>query len=226
MAMYNLDDSITDFARASFNYGLMRNYPVYLSTKNTILKVYDGRFKDIFQDIFDREFKAEFDKRKLIYEHRLIDDMVAAAMKWSGGYVWACKNYDGDVQSDVVAQGFGSLGLMSSVLMTPDGKTLEAEAAHGTVTRHYRQHQKGQETSTNSVASIYAWTRGLAHRAKLDSNADLAKFAGTLEKVVVDTVEAGFMTKDLAVLVGADQKWLSTTGFLDKIDANLKTAMK
>jgi isocitrate dehydrogenase len=226
MAMYNLDDSITDFARASFNYGLMRNYPVYLSTKNTILKVYDGRFKDIFQDIFDREFKAEFDKRKLIYEHRLIDDMVAAAMKWSGGYVWACKNYDGDVQSDVVAQGFGSLGLMSSVLMTPDGKTLEAEAAHGTVTRHYRQHQKGQETSTNSVASIYAWTRGLAHRAKLDSNADLAKFAGTLERVVVDTVEAGFMTKDLAVLVGADQKWLSTTGFLDKIDANLKTAMK
>jgi isocitrate dehydrogenase len=226
MAMYNLDDSIRDFARASFNYGLMRNYPVYLSTKNTILKVYDGRFMDIFQEIFDKEFKAEFDKRKLTYEHRLIDDMVAAAMKWSGGYVWACKNYDGDVQSDVVAQGFGSLGLMTSVLMTPDGKTVEAEAAHGTVTRHYRQHQKGQETSTNSVASIYAWTRGLAHRAKLDNNADLAKFAATLEKVVVDTVEAGFMTKDLAILVGAEQKWLSTTGFLDKIDANLKTAMK
>jgi isocitrate dehydrogenase len=226
MAMYNLDDSIRDFARASLNYGLNRSYPVYLSTKNTIVKVYDGRFKDIFQVIYDSEFKAEFEKKKIFYEHRLIDDMVAAAMKWSGGYVWACKNYDGDVQSDVVAQGFGSLGLMSSVLMTPDGKTLEAEAAHGTVTRHYRQHQKGQETSTNSVASIYAWTRGLAHRAKLDSNADLAKFAGTLEKVVVDTVEAGFMTKDLAVLVGADQKWLSTTGFLDKIDANLKTAMK
>ena len=181
---------------------------------------------DIFQEVFDKEFKAEFDKRKLTYEHRLIDDMVAAAMKWSGGYVWACKNYDGDVQSDVVAQGFGSLGLMTSVLMTPDGKTVEAEAAHGTVTRHYRQHQKGQETSTNSVASIYAWTRGLAHRAKLDNNADLAKFATTLEKVVVDTVEAGDMTKDLAILVGADQKWLSTTGFLDKIDANLKKAMK
>jgi isocitrate dehydrogenase len=226
MAMYNLDDSIRDFARASFNYGLMRNYPVYLSTKNTILKVYDGRFMDIFQEVFDKEFKDEFAKKKLTYEHRLIDDMVAAAMKWSGGYVWACKNYDGDVQSDVVAQGFGSLGLMTSVLMTPDGKTVEAEAAHGTVTRHYRQHQKGQETSTNSVASIYAWTRGLAHRAKLDNNADLAKFAATLEKVVVDTVEAGDMTKDLAVLVGADQKWLSTTGFLDKIDANLKAAMK
>jgi isocitrate dehydrogenase len=226
MAMYNLDDSIRDFARASFNYGLNRNYPVYLSTKNTILKVYDGRFMDLFQEVFDKEFKAEYDKRKLTYEHRLIDDMVAAAMKWSGGYVWACKNYDGDVQSDVVAQGFGSLGLMTSVLMTPDGKTVEAEAAHGTVTRHYRQHQKGQETSTNSVASIYAWTRGLAHRAKLDSNADLAKFATTLEKIVVDTVEAGDMTKDLAILVGADQKWLSTTGFLDKIDANLKAAMK
>jgi isocitrate dehydrogenase len=225
MAMYNLDDSITDFARASFNYGLMRNYPVYLSTKNTILKVYDGRFKDIFQDIFDREFKAEFEKRKLTYEHRLIDDMVAAAMKWSGGYVWACKNYDGDVQSDVVAQGFGSLGLMSSVLMTPDGKVVESEAAHGTVTRHYRQHQKGQETSTNSVASIFAWTRGLAHRAKLDNNPELAKFAGTLEKVTVGTVESGFMTKDLAVLVGADQKWLSTTGFLDKVDEGLKRAM-
>ena len=225
MAMYNLDDSITDFARASFNYGLMRNYPVYLSTKNTILKVYDGRFKDIFQDIFDREFKAEFEKKKLTYEHRLIDDMVAAAMKWSGGYVWACKNYDGDVQSDVVAQGFGSLGLMSSVLMTPDGKIVESEAAHGTVTRHYRQHQKGQETSTNSVASIFAWARGLSHRAKLDNNPELSKFAATLEKVVVDTVEGGFMTKDLAILVGADQKWLSTTGFLDKVDANLKKAM-
>ena len=212
MSMYNLDASITDFARASFNYGLTRNYPVYLSTKNTILKVYDGRFKDIFQDIFDREFKAEFDKKKLTYEHRLIDDMVAASMKWSGGYVWACKNYDGDVQSDVVAQGFGSLGLMSSVLMTPDGKIVESEAAHGTVTRHYRQHQKGQETSTNSVASIFAWTRGLSHRAKLDNNPELATFATTLEKVTVGTVEAGFMTKDLALLVGADQKWLSTTG--------------
>ena len=226
MAMYNLDDSIRDFARASFNYGLIRNYPVHLSTKNTILKVYDGRFMDIFREVFDKEFKDEFAKKKLTYEHRLIDDMVAAAMKWSGGYVWACKNYDGDVQSDVVAQGFGSLGLMTSVLMTPDGKVVEAEAAHGTVTRHYHQHQKGQETSTNSVASIYAWTRGLAHRAKLDGNADLAKFAATLEKVVVDTVEAGDMTKDLAILVGADQKWLSTTGFLDKIDTNLKTAMK
>jgi len=226
MAMYNLDDSIRDFARASFNYGLNRNYPVYLSTKNTILKVYDGRFMDLFREVFDKEFKAEFDKRNLTYEHRLIDDMVAAAMKWSGGYVWACKNYDGDVQSDVVAQGFGSLGLMTSVLMTPDGKTVEAEAAHGTVTRHYRQHQKGQQTSTNSVASIFAWTRGLAHRAKLDNNADLAKFATTLEKVVVDTVEAGDMTKDLAILVGAEQKWLSTTGFLDKVDANLKKAMK
>jgi isocitrate dehydrogenase len=225
MAMYNLDDSIRDFARASFNYGLNRNYPVYLSTKNTILKVYDGRFMDIFQEVFDKEFKAEFEKRKLTYEHRLIDDMVAAAMKWSGGYVWACKNYDGDVQSDVVAQGFGSLGLMTSVLMTPDGKIVEAEAAHGTVTRHYRQHQKGQETSTNSVASIFAWTRGLAHRAKLDDNAQLAKFASTLEKVCVDTVEAGDMTKDLALLVGPDQKWLSTTGFLDKIDQNLKKAM-
>jgi isocitrate dehydrogenase len=225
MSMYNLDESITDFARASFNYGLMRNYPVYLSTKNTILKVYDGRFKDIFQDVFDREFKAEFDKKKLTYEHRLIDDMVAAAMKWSGGYVWACKNYDGDVQSDVVAQGFGSLGLMSSVLMTPDGKVVESEAAHGTVTRHYRQHQQGKDTSTNSVASIFAWTRGLAHRAKLDNNTELAKFAETLESVTVGTVEAGDMTKDLALLVSADQKWLSTTGFLDKVDANLKKAM-
>jgi len=225
MAMYNLDNSIRDFARASFNYGLGRGYPVYLSTKNTILKVYDGRFKDIFQDVFDKEFKVEFDKKKLTYEHRLIDDMVAAALKWSGGYVWACKNYDGDVQSDTVAQGYGSLGLMTSVLLTPDGKTCEAEAAHGTVTRHYRQHQKGQETSTNSIASIFAWTRGLSHRAKLDDNPPLAKFASTLEKVCVDTVEAGSMTKDLALLVGADQPWLSTTGFLDKVDANLKKAM-
>ena len=225
MAMYNLDNSIRDFARASFNYGLARGYPVYLSTKNTILKVYDGRFKDIFQEVFDREFKAEFEKKKITYEHRLIDDMVAAALKWSGGYVWACKNYDGDVQSDTVAQGYGSLGLMTSVLTTPDGKVVEAEAAHGTVTRHYREHQKGRDTSTNSIASIFAWTRGLAHRAKLDNNPDLAKFAATLEKVCVDTVEAGYMTKDLALLVGADQKWLSTTGFLDKVDENLKKAM-
>jgi isocitrate dehydrogenase len=225
LAMYNLDDSIRDFARASLNYGLARNYPVYLSTKNTILKVYDGRFKDIFQEVFEEEFKAEFDKHKLIYEHRLIDDMVAAALKWSGGYVWACKNYDGDVQSDTVAQGYGSLGLMTSVLTTPDGKVVEAEAAHGTVTRHYREHQKGRETSTNSIASIFAWTRGLAHRAKLDNNAELAKFATTLEKVCVGTVEAGYMTKDLALLVGADQKWLSTTGFLDKVDESLKKAM-
>jgi isocitrate dehydrogenase len=225
LGMFNLDDSIRDFARASFNYGLMRSYPVYLSTKNTILKVYDGRFKDIFQEIYDKDFKAEFEAKKLFYEHRLIDDMVAASLKWSGGYVWACKNYDGDVQSDTVAQGFGSLGLMTSVLMTPDGKVVEAEAAHGTVTRHYREHQKGRETSTNSVASIYAWTRGLAHRAKLDSNAELARFAATLEKVTVGTVEAGFMTKDLALLVGADQKWLSTTGFLDKVDENLRKAM-
>ena len=225
MAMYNLDDSIRDFARASFRYGLARNYPVYLSTKNTILKAYDGRFKDIFQEIFDAEFKQEFDAKGITYEHRLIDDMVASALKWEGGYVWACKNYDGDVQSDIVAQGFGSLGLMTSVLMTPDGKTVEAEAAHGTVTRHYRQHQQGKPTSTNPIASIFAWTRGLAHRAKLDDNADLAKFAATLEKVCVDTVEAGFMTKDLALLVGADQKWLSTTGFLDKIAQNLEAEM-
>jgi isocitrate dehydrogenase len=226
MAMYNLDDSIRDFARASMNYALARGYPLYLSTKNTILKVYDGRFKDIFQEVYDNEFKGEFEKKKLTYEHRLIDDMVAAALKWSGGYVWACKNYDGDVQSDTVAQGFGSLGLMTSVLMTPDGKTVEAEAAHGTVTRHYREHQKGRETSTNSVASIFAWTRGLAHRAKLDNNNQLAKFADTLETVTVDTVESGHMTKDLALLVSADQKWLSTTGFLDKVDENLKKAMK
>src|SRR5579864_167701 len=225
MGMYNLDDSIRDFARASFNYGLNRGYPVYLSTKNTILKVYDGRFKDIFQEVFDREFKKEFEAKKLTYEHRLIDDMVAAALKWSGGYVWACKNYDGDVQSDTVAQGYGSLGLMTSVLLTPDGKTVEAEAAHGTVTRHYREHQKGKETSTNSIASIFAWTRGLSHRAKLDNNAELAKFALTLEKVCVDTVEAGFMTKDLALLVGADQRWLSTTGFLDKVAENLTKAL-
>ncbi|MBQ0822411.1 NADP-dependent isocitrate dehydrogenase [Microvirga terrae] len=225
MAMYNLDDSIREFARASMNYGLMRKYPVYLSTKNTILKAYDGRFKDIFEEVYQNEFKAKFDAAGIIYEHRLIDDMVASALKWSGGYVWACKNYDGDVQSDTVAQGFGSLGLMTSVLMTPDGQTVEAEAAHGTVTRHYREHQKGKETSTNSIASIFAWTRGLAHRAKLDDNAELARFAATLEKVCVDTVEAGYMTKDLALLVGAEQKWLSTTGFLDKIDENLKKAM-
>ncbi|WP_284177343.1 NADP-dependent isocitrate dehydrogenase [Rhabdaerophilum sp. SD176] len=225
LSMYNLDESIRDFARASFSYGLLRNYPVYLSTKNTILKVYDGRFKDIFQEVFDAEYAAQFKEKGLIYEHRLIDDMVASALKWSGGYVWACKNYDGDVQSDVVAQGFGSLGLMTSVLMTPDGKVVEAEAAHGTVTRHYREHQKGKETSTNSIASIFAWTRGLAHRAKLDGNEDLAKFSKTLEKVCVDTVEAGHMTKDLALLVGADQKWLSTSGFLDKVDENLKKAM-
>ncbi len=225
MAMYNLDDSIRDFARASFNYGLNRKYPVYMSTKNTILKAYDGRFKDIFEEIFEAEFKAEFDKLGITYEHRLIDDMVASALKWSGGYVWATKNYDGDVQSDIVAQGFGSLGLMTSVLMTPDGKIVESEAAHGTVTRHYREHQKGKETSTNSIASIYAWTGGLKHRAKLDGNAELKKFAETLEKVCVDTVESGFMTKDLALLVGADQKWLSTTGFLDKISENLTKAM-
>ncbi len=225
MAMYNLDESIKEFARASFNYGLSRNYPVYLSTKNTILKAYDGRFKDIFQEIYDTEFKAQFEKAKITYEHRLIDDMVASAMKWTGGYVWACKNYDGDVQSDLVAQGYGSLGLMTSVLMTPDGRTVEAEAAHGTVTRHYRLHQQGKQTSTNSAASIYAWTGGLKHRAKLDDNARLAKFADTLEKVVVSTIESGQMTKDLAVLVGPDQSWLSTEGFLDAVDANLQKAM-
>jgi isocitrate dehydrogenase len=225
MGMYNLDESIRDFARASFNYGLARKYPVYLSTKNTILKTYDGRFKDIFQEIFDTEFKVEFDKFGGTYEHRLIDDMVASALKWSGGYVWACKNYDGDVQSDIVAQGFGSLGLMTSVLLTPDGKIVESEAAHGTVTRHYREHQKGKQTSTNSIASIFAWTRGLAHRAKLDDNAELARFASTLERVCVETVEEGHMTKDLALLVGADQRWLSTTGFLDKISENLTKAM-
>jgi isocitrate dehydrogenase len=226
LAMYNLDDSIRDFARASLNYGLLRKYPVYLSTKNTILKAYDGRFKEIFQEVYEKEFKAKYLAAGLTYEHRLIDDMVASALKWSGGYVWACKNYDGDVQSDTVAQGFGSLGLMTSVLLTPDGKTVEAEAAHGTVTRHYREYQKGRETSTNSIASIFAWTRALAHRAKLDDNPELAKFAATLEKVCVDTVEAGYMTKDLALLVGAEQRWLSTTGFLDKISENLRHAME
>ena len=225
MAMYNLDDSIRDFARASLNYGLARKYPVYLSTKNTILKAYDGRFKDLFQEIYDAEFAAQFKAAGITYEHRLIDDMVASALKWSGGYVWACKNYDGDVQSDTVAQGFGSLGLMTSVLFTPDGKTVEAEAAHGTVTRHYREHQKGKSTSTNSIASIFAWTRGLTHRAKLDGNDKLAKFAHTMEEVCVATVEQGFMTKDLALLVGPDQKWLTTEGFLDKVDENLKKAM-
>ena len=225
MAMYNVDDSIREFARASLNYGLQRGLPVYLSTKNTILKAYDGRFKDIFEEVFNAEFAEDFKAKKITYEHRLIDDMVASALKWSGGYVWACKNYDGDVQSDIVAQGFGSLGLMTSVLMTPDGQTVEAEAAHGTVTRHYRQHQKGEETSTNSIASIFAWTRGLAHRAKLDDNKELDRFAHTLEKVCVATVESGFMTKDLALLIGPDQPWLSTSGFLDKIDENLKIAM-
>jgi isocitrate dehydrogenase len=225
MAMYNLDESIREFARASLNYGLLRGYPVYLSTKNTILKAYDGRFKDIFQEVYETEFLDKFKEKKITYEHRLIDDMVAASLKWSGGYVWACKNYDGDVQSDTVAQGFGSLGLMTSVLMTPDGKTVEAEAAHGTVTRHFRQHEKGQETSTNSIASIFAWTRGLAHRAKLDDNAELKRFAETLERVCIETVESGHMTKDLALLIGADQPWLSTSGFLDKVDENLQKAM-
>ena len=225
LAMFNLDDSIRDFARATFNYALARNMPVYLSTKNTILKAYDGRFKDIFAEIFAAEFKPEFDRRGLTYEHRLIDDMVASCLKWSGGYVWACKNYDGDVQSDTVAQGFGSLGLMTSVLMTPDGKTVLAEAAHGTVTRHYRQHQQGRATSTNATASIFAWTGALKHRAKLDDNAELLRFAETLEEVVVGAIESGFMTKDLALLVGADQSWLSTSGFLDKIDHNLRKAM-
>ncbi|MGE0754172.1 MAG: NADP-dependent isocitrate dehydrogenase [Alphaproteobacteria bacterium] len=225
LGMYNLDESIRGFARACMNYGLMRKYPVYLSTKNTILKVYDGRFKDIFQEVYDKEFKSEFEKHKLTYEHRLIDDMVAVALKWSGGFVWACKNYDGDVQSDTVAQGFGSLGLMTSVLMTPDGNTIEAEAAHGTVTRHYREHQKGRETSTNPIASIFAWTRALSYRAKFDNTPDVKHFAETLERVCVDTVEAGFMTKDLATLIGKDQKWLTTNQFLDKLDAGLKAAM-
>jgi len=225
MAMYNVDDSIRGFARASFNYGLTRGYPVYLSTKNTILKVYDGRFKDIFQEVFDTEFAAKYKERKLTYEHRLIDDMVAAALKWNGNFLWACKNYDGDVQSDVVAQGYGSLGLMTSVLTTPDGQTVEAEAAHGTVTRHYREHQKGKQTSTNPIASIFAWTRGIDYRGRFDNTPEVSKFAQTLEKVCVDTVESGFMTKDLAALVSPDQNWLTTTQFLDKIDENLKKAM-
>ena len=225
MAMYNLDDSIRDFARASMNYGLLRNYPVYLSTKNTILKAYDGRFKDLFQEVYEAEFEDKFKKAGITYEHRLIDDMVASNLKWSGGYVWACKNYDGDVQSDTVAQGFGSLGLMTSVLMTPDGQTVEAEAAHGTVTRHYRQHQAGKETSTNSIASIYAWTGGLKHRAKLDGNDALMRFAETLERVTVQAVEDGHMTKDLALLVGPEQKWLSTMGYLEKVDEYLSKAL-
>ena len=225
MAMYNLDQSIIDFARSSMNYGLMKGWPVYLSTKNTILKAYDGRFKDLFQKVYEEEFADKFKAAGITYEHRLIDDMVASALKWSGGYVWACKNYDGDVQSDTVAQGFGSLGLMTSVLMTPDGKIVEAEAAHGTVTRHYREHQKGKETSTNSIASIYAWTGGLKHRAKLDGNDALMRFATTLEAVCVQTVEDGFMTKDLALLVGPDQKWLSTMGYLEKVDEYLNKAL-
>ncbi len=225
MAMYNLDASIEEFARASLRYGLTRKYPVYLSTKNTILKAYDGRFKDIAQRVFEEEFAEDYKREGLVYEHRLIDDMVASALKWSGGFVWACKNYDGDVQSDQVAQGFGSLGLMTSVLMTPDGKVVEAEAAHGTVTRHFRQHQRGESTSTNSIASIFAWTRGLIHRAKLDGNAELDRFAHTLEKICVDTVEAGSMTKDLALLVGDFQGWLTTEGFLDKVAENLERAL-
>jgi isocitrate dehydrogenase len=225
MAMYNLDESIRDFARASFRYGLNRDYPVYMSTKNTILKAYDGRFKDLFQEIFDAEFASEFESAGLTYEHRLIDDMVAASMKWEGGYVWACKNYDGDVQSDTVAQGFGSLGLMTSVLMTPDGQTVEAEAAHGTVTRHYREHQKGNPTSTNPIASIYAWTRGLAHRGKVDGTPAVTEFAETLEKVIIDTVEGGKMTKDLALLVGPDQEYLTTEEFMGTLNDGLKAAM-
>ncbi|HET9732034.1 MAG TPA: NADP-dependent isocitrate dehydrogenase [Acidimicrobiales bacterium] len=225
MGMYNFDDSIRDFARASFRYGLDRHYPVYLSTKNTILKAYDGRFKDLFAEVFESEFASDFAAAGLTYEHRLIDDMVAAALKWEGGYVWACKNYDGDVQSDTVAQGFGSLGLMTSVLMTPDGQTCEAEAAHGTVTRHFRQHQRGEKTSTNPIASIFAWTRGLAFRGKLDDTPDVVHFADTLERVCVETVEAGRMTKDLALLVGPDQPWLTTEEFLDTLDANLKEKM-
>ena len=225
MAMYNLDDSIRDFARASFNYGLIRKYPVFLSTKNTILKAYDGRFKDIFAEIFEKEFKADFAKNNLEYDHRLIDDMVATSLRWEGGYIWACKNYDGDVQSDTVAQGYGSLGLMTSVLMTPDGKTVEAEAAHGTVTRHYRDHQAGKATSTNPIASIFAWTQGLAHRAKLDNNPKLAEFAKTLERVCIQTVESGKMTKDLALLISKDAPWLNTQEFLAAIDDNLKKEM-
>jgi isocitrate dehydrogenase len=226
MGMYNLDDSIRDFARASMNYGLIRNYPVFLSTKNTILKAYDGRFKDIFAEIFESEFKAKFDAAGITYEHRLIDDMVATSLRWEGGYVWACKNYDGDVQSDTVAQGYGSLGLMTSVLMTPDGKTVESEAAHGTVTRHYRDHQAGKQTSTNPIASIFAWTQGLTHRAKLDNNPELAQFASTLEKVCIQTVESGKMTKDLAILISKDSPWLNTQDFLAAIDENLKVALK
>ncbi|MBM3510944.1 MAG: NADP-dependent isocitrate dehydrogenase [Alphaproteobacteria bacterium] len=226
MGMYNLDASIRDFARACLNYGLARKWPVYMSTKNTILKAYDGRFKDLFQEVFDKEFAAKFKAANVTYEHRLIDDMVACALKWEGGFVWACKNYDGDVQSDTVAQGFGSLGLMSSILMTPDGKTVEAEAAHGTVTRHFREHQKGRETSTNPIASIFAWSGGLKYRGRLDNTPEVVTFAETLEKVCVSTVEAGAMTKDLAILVGPDQKWLTTTAFLDKIDANMRQAMK
>jgi isocitrate dehydrogenase len=225
LGMYNLDESIIGFARACFNYGLQRGYPVYLSTKNTILKAYDGRFKDLFQDIFDKEFKAAFEAKKLTYEHRLIDDMVAAALKWNGNFLWACKNYDGDVQSDTVAQGFGSLGLMTSVLMSPDGKTVEAEAAHGTVTRHFRDHQKGKETSTNPIASIFAWTRGLIYRGKFDNTPEVAQFGETLEKVCIESVEAGQMTKDLATLIGPSQKWLNTKDFLNVLDANLKKAM-
>ncbi|WP_440643582.1 NADP-dependent isocitrate dehydrogenase [Candidatus Pelagibacter sp. HIMB123] len=222
LSMYNLDKSIEDFARSCFSYGLIKKWPVYMSTKNTILKQYDGRFKDIFQEIFDKEYKSEFEKNNLTYEHRLIDDMVACAMKWSGKYIWACKNYDGDVQSDTMAQGYGSLGLMTSTLLTPDGKVMEAEAAHGTVTRHYRMHQQGKETSTNPIASIFAWTRGLAHRGKLDSNEELIKFAQTLEKVCIECVESGSMTKDLAILVGPNSKFLTTNQFLDEIDGNLK----
>jgi isocitrate dehydrogenase len=225
MGMYNLDESIREFARASLRYGLSRNYPVYLSTKNTILKAYDGQFKDIFQEVFEKEFKADFDAAGLTYEHRLIDDMVASALKWEGGYVWACKNYDGDVQSDTVAQGFGSLGLMTSVLMTPDGKTVEAEAAHGTVTRHYRQHQQGKPTSTNPIASIFAWTQGLAHRGKLDGTPEVTKFAETLERVCIETVESGKMTKDLALLISKDQAYLTTEDFLAAINDNLQKAM-
>jgi len=225
MGMYNLDESIRDFARASLNYGILRKYPVFLSTKNTILKAYDGRFKDIFQEVFETEFKAQFDALGITYEHRLIDDMVATALKWEGGYVWACKNYDGDVQSDTIAQGYGSLGLMTSVLMTPDGKTVEAEAAHGTVTRHFREHQKGRPTSTNPIASIFAWTGGLAHRAKLDNNPELAKFASTLERVCIETVESGKMTKDLAMLIAPDAPWQTTQDFLASIDENLQKAM-
>jgi len=226
LSMYNLDESIRGFARACLNYGLQRGWPVYLSTKNTILKAYDGRFKDLFQEVFDKEFAGAFKAKKITYEHRLIDDMVASALKWNGNFVWACKNYDGDVQSDVVAQGFGSLGLMTSVLMTPDGKTVEAEAAHGTVTRHYRLHQQGKETSTNPIASIFAWTRGLAYRGTFDNTPDVKHFAETLEKVCIDTVEAGFMTKDLAILISPEQPWMTTTKFLDKLDEGLKQAMK